>query len=59
MAARELPGDRQIKSAFGIGLDHSRLAASKDPRVVADCRLAAISPPEDQFAALLQDTCLL
>ena len=58
-AAGELLGDRQIKSAAGIGLDRSRLAATEDPRVVADCHRAAISPIEDHFGGLLQDTRLL
>ncbi len=55
-AAGELFSDRQIESAFGIGLDCSRLATTDDPRVVADCHRAAIGPPEDHFGALLQDT---
>src|SRR4051812_19991982 len=36
-AARELLGDRQIESTFGIRDGHSRPAATHDPRVVADC----------------------
>jgi hypothetical protein len=59
MVAGELLGDRQIKATGGIGLDSARLAAAEDAHVVADGHRALISPPEDHFGALLQDTCFL
>src|SRR4051812_27182637 len=58
-AAGESLGDREIKSTAGIGLNRSRLAATDDSRIVADCQRRAIGSPEDYFGALLQDPCLL